>query len=329
MRVSISLLLMLSLLALFTGSVSLTPVQVWQSLCGGGDEAVRYIVLESRMPQMFTAILAGAALAVSGLVMQTLFANPLADPSLLGVNSGASLGAAIALLACGGSVVVGGAALSGVMLTIAASFVGACAVILLLSVCSHYLRGTLALLVAGVMLSFGISAVISLLNFYATADGVRSYVVWGMGDFSGLTMQRIPLLVALVAVPSLMLLAAARPLNALLLGADYATNLGIRVKRVRTILLLLTGLLTAAVTALCGPISFIGLAVPHIVRLLMHTADHRRLLPATLVMGANVALLSLLLTHLPGERGTLPLSAITPFIGVPVVVYILLRRRSG
>lgn len=176
---------------------------------------------------------------------------------------------------------------------------------------------------------FGISAVISLLNFYATADGVRSYVVWGMGDFSGLTMQRIPLLAALVAVPSLMLLAAARPLNALLLGADYATNLGIRVKRVRTILLLLTGLLTAAVTALCGPISFIGLAVPHIVRLLMHTADHRRLLPATLVMGANVALLSLLLTHLPGERGTLPLSAITPFIGVPVVVYILLRRRSG
>lgn len=135
-------------------------------------------------------------------------------------------------------------------------------------------------------------------------------------------MQRIPLLAALVAVPSLMLLAAARPLNALLLGADYATNLGIRVKRVRTILLLLTGLLTAAVTALCGPISFIGLAVPHIVRLLMHTADHRRLLPATLVMGANVALLSLLLTHLPGERGTLPLSAITPFIGVPVVVYI-------
>ena len=168
-----------------------------------------------------------------------------------------------------------------------------------------------------------------MLNFYATADGVRSYVVWGMGDFSGLTMQRIPLLAALVAVPSLMLLAAARPLNALLLGADYATNLGIRVKRVRTILLLLTGLLTAAVTALCGPISFIGLAVPHIVRLLMHTADHRRLLPATLVMGANVALLSLLLTHLPGERGTLPLSAITPFIGVPVVVYILLRRRSG
>ena len=177
MRVSISLLLMLSLLALFTGSVSLTPVQVWQSLCGGGDEAVRYIVFESRMPQMFPAILAGAALAVSGLVMQTLFANPLADPSLLGVNSGASLGAAIALLACGGSVVVGGAALSGEMLTIAASFVGACAVILLLSVCSHYLRGTLALLVAGVMLSFGISAVISLLNFYATADGVRSYVV--------------------------------------------------------------------------------------------------------------------------------------------------------
>lgn len=327
MKYAFLLLLLLFPLTLFVGSVGLTPAQVLGAFSGSADEAARFIVLESRLPQSLTAVLAGAALAVAGLVMQTLFANPLADPSLLGVNSGASLGAAIALLALGGSWSVGAVAFSGVLLTVAAAFVGACAVIALLLVCSRYLRGNLALLVAGVMLSFLISALISLLSFYATAEGVRSFVVWGLGDFSSVSPDRLPLFAALVLVPAGLLLLAARPLNALLLGTDYAANLGVRVRPVRTRLLLLTGLLTAAVTALCGPISFIGLAVPHAARLLLRSADHRRLLPATLLLGADVALLSLLLTHLPGSRGTLPLAAITPLIGVPVVLYILIRRR--
>lgn len=314
---------------LFTGSVELSPSEVWQAISGQAapESAARFIVMESRLPQMLTALLAGMALASSGLVMQTLFSNPLADPSLLGVNSGASLGAAIALLTLGGSWAIGSATLSGVMLTIGAAFIGACMVIALLMGCSHYLRGNLSLLVAGVMLSFAISAVISLLSFYATADGVRSFVVWGLGDFSGVPLNRLPLLALLVIIPALLLLTLSRPLNALLLGPEYAANLGIHVRLVRTRLLLLTGLLTASVTALCGPISFIGLAVPHIARLLRHTADHRKLLPAALVLGADVALLSLLLTHLPGSRGTLPLAAITPLMGVPVVLYILIRRR--
>lgn len=328
MRTSLLLFLLLLPACLLVGSVHLAPIEVWQALTGSAPDgsAARFIVIDSRLPQMLTAVLSGMALAVCGLVMQTLFSNPLADPSLLGVNSGASLGAAVALLALGGSWGIGGATLGGTLLTVGAAFAGALAVIGLLVAASRLLRGNLALLVAGVMLSFAISALISLLSFYATADGVRSFVVWGMGDFSALTLERLPLYAALLLLPLLGVLLMARPLDALLLGADYAANLGVRVQRVRTRLLLLTGLLTAAVTALCGPISFIGLAVPHMARLLLRTATHRCLLPLTLVLGADVAMLALVLSHLPGERGTIPLSAITPLMGVPVVAYILLRR---
>lgn len=327
MKISLLLLPVLCLLSLLVGSVHISPAEVWAALMGNSDETVRYIVTESRLPQMCTALLAGAALGVSGLVMQTLFSNPLADPSLLGVNSGASLGAAITLLAFGGSFALGGATLSGVLFTVGAAFVGACVVIALIALCSRWLTSNLSLLVAGVMLSFIISSVISLLSFYATSEGVRSFVVWGLGDFSGVSSSRLWLMSILVIVPVWGVRLCATSMNALLLGADYATNLGVNVKRVRTLLLILTGLLTAVVTALCGPISFIGLAVPHVSRMLLRTADHRKLLPAVFVMGADVALLSLILSHLPGEAGTLPIAAITPLLGAPVVLYILVKRR--
>ncbi len=326
MKLTIPLLALLCVLALLTGSVPLSLADVVQVFMGGGDEMARFVVLESRLPQLITALLAGAALSVSGLVMQTLFANPLADPALLGVNSGASLGAALALLLLGGSWTMGDTALAGVALTIVAAFVGACGVIALLTMCSHYLRGNLALLVVGVMLNFVLSAVISLLCFYASADGVRGFIVWGMGDFASVPLQRLPLMAVLVLLPTMLVLVCNRSLNALLLGTDYAANLGISVQRVRTWLLVLTGLLTATTTALCGPISFIGLAVPHLARMVCRTANHGQLVPHTLVLGAGVAVLSLILSHLPGERGVLPLAAITPFMGVPVVIYILLRR---
>lgn len=326
MKLSLSLFLVLAALSLCVGSVHLSVGEVWLALCGDGDEMARFVVVDTRLPQLLTAVLAGSALATSGLVMQTLFANPLADPSLLGVNSGASLGAALSLLLVGGGWTAAGVSLSGTLLTVACAFGGSCVVIALLTVCSRLLRGNLELLITGVMLSFILSALISLLSFYATADGVHSFVVWGLGNFSGVTLGRLPLMAALVALPCLMIFLFANKLNALLLGEDYARNLGVNVQRTRTVLLLLTGVLTASVTALCGPISFIGLAVPHIARLVLRTANHRRLLPVTLVMGANVALFSLIVSQLPGERGTLPLAAITPLIGVPVVVYILLRR---
>lgn len=326
MKISLLLLVLLISLSLLTGSVSLSPAEVWGALLSPADDSVaRFIVVETRLPQMLTAVLSGASLAVCGLVMQTLFANPLADPSLLGVGSGASLGAAIAMLALGGSLSLSGSSVGGVMLTTAASFVGALCVIVLIVALSSVLRGSLALLVAGVMLSFALSAVISLLSFYATADGVRSYVVWGLGDFSGIGLRQTPLYALLTLLPMLPILLVSRQLNALLLGSDYASNLGVRVRCLRTWLLLLTGLLTAVVTARCGPLSFIGLAVPHMARMLLRTADHRRILPATIALGADVALLALIASHIPGERGTIPLSAITPLFGVPVVLYILCR----
>lgn len=326
MKLSLFLFVVLSILSLFVGSVHLSAEDVWLALCGGGDEMARFVVVDTRLPQMLTAVLAGSALAVSGLVMQTLFSNPLADPSLLGVNSGASLGAALSLLLFGGGWTAVGVSLSSALLTVVCAFAGSCVVIALLTVCSRLLRGNLELLVTGVMLSFILSALISLLSFYATADGVHSFVVWGLGNFSGVPLSRVSLMAPLVVLPCLLIGLFANQLNALLLGEDYARNLGVNVQRTRTVLLLLTGLLTAAVTAMCGPISFVGLAVPHIARLILRTANHRRLLPVSLVMGANVALLSLIVSQVPGERGTLPLAAITPLFGVPVVAYILLRK---
>lgn len=320
--------LLLFLAALFIGSVRLAPSEVLAALTGNGDDAARFIVVETRLPAAITAVLAGASLAVGGLVMQTLFANPLADPSLLGVSSGASLGAALTKLLLGSGLSLGLASFAGTMLTTVAALVGALVVIALLTLLSRTLHSSLSLLVAGVMLSFLISALIALLSYYATADGLQQFVLWGMGTFAGVSLGQLPLFAALVVVASFFILLLSRPLNALLLGADYATNLGVDVRRVRTALLVLVGLLTAVVTAFCGPISFIGLAVPHMARLALRTADHRVLFPMSLLLGAGVALLSLLLTHLPGTSGVLPLAAITPLIGVPVVLSVLFRMKT-
>lgn len=327
---SLLLLLLLGAAALFWGSVDLPAADVWRALCGQSpaDATATYIVLQSRLPQLLTALLSGCALAAGGLAMQTLFANPLADPSLLGVNSGASLGAAIAMLGLGGSFAAPGLSLTGHVLTVVAAFVGAVGVILLLLFCASTLRGNLHLLVAGVMISFAISSVVAILNFFATAQGVQQYVVWGLGDFSGVTTDALPAYALLLLLGLLPIALKAKSLNALLLGEDYARNLGTRVRATRTVVLLATGLLAAVVTAACGPISFIGLAAPHAARLAARSADHRRLLPASLLWGANLALLALLASRLPGG-GQLPLNAVTPLFGVPLVLYLLFRRRHA
>ena len=322
------LLPLLTTAALLTGSMRLTPGEVLSALAAAPSDGspAAFIVWQARVPQIAVALLAGASLSAAGLVMQTLFANPLADPSLLGVNSGASLGAALVLLCGGGALISSGGMIAGFTLTLAAAFLGAMAVMLVLLALSSVLRGNMALLIAGVMISFLLSGIISLLNFYATSQGVRSFVIWGLGDFSGVPLGNLPLYAVPVLLTLFALLFLAKPLNALLLGTEYAHNLGYRVRTVRTLGLLAAGLLAAATTAVCGPVSFIGLAVPHIVRLLYRRADHRLLIPATMLWGGNVALFALLLTRLPGERGILPLAAVTPLIGVPVVFYILSKR---
>lgn len=322
------LLPLLMVLVLAVGTTGVDFSAVWQTLLGegGSDSAEAFIILQMRLPRLVTAVLAGCSLAAAGLVMQTVFGNPLADPSILGVNAGAGVGAAVAILLLGGSAVVGSAALGGYVLTMALAAVGAVGVTLLLMGLSAAFRSNLHLLVAGVMVSFAASSVTSILSYFSPARSVQSYVVWGMGDFGSTSWQSLPLFAVVVAMCLVILFLEMKSLNALLLGGNYARGLGVRVRRVRGVLLLACGVLCAATTALCGPIAFIGLAAPHAARFFHRTADHRRLLPLTLLWGADVALLASLIAHLPGLP-LLPVNAVMPLIGVPVVMALLLRRR--
>lgn len=320
----------LFLLNLFYGSVDIPCGDVLSILAGGDGarEAWRIIVLETRLPQAVTALLTGAAISVAGLLLQTLFNNPLAGPEVLGINSGAGLGVAVVMLTAQGLFVVGGTDIVGYLAIFVGAFVGATFVIAIMLFLSSVLKNKLFLLIAGVAIGYLVSSVIAVLNYFATSEGVHSYMIWGMGSFSAVSMEQLPFYAILI----LLLLTAAlfmmKPLNALLLGDAYAHNLGINVKVTRNILLAVTGMLTAVVTAFCGPIAFIGLAVPHIARLLLNSNNHKVLLPGTLLTGASVALVCNSVCQLPGESGLLPLGAVTPLIGAPVIIYVILRNRN-
>lgn len=313
---------------LFFGAIHIPPADVVTALTGdAGDGPIRFIVLESRLPQALTALLAGAALASSGLMLQTVFRNPLAGPSILGITSGASLGVALVLLMFGGVISVGFESLGGGVAVTAGALAGSFAVMLLLIALSARIRNNLTLLITGMMAGYLASSLVTLLSSISTAQSIRSYVVWGMGTFSGVSMSQMPWFALLVSVGLLMSMLLAKPLNLLLLGDSYAANLGVDVRRVRHILLLATGLLSAVVTACCGPIGFIGLAMPHIARMLFRTDNHLVLMPATMLCGGILALLCNLLSVLP-DGNVIPVNALTPIAGVPVVTYVILKARG-
>ena len=315
---------------LWIGSVRIPAGAVWDVLCGVTveRESWRFIVWESRVPQALTALLCGAALAVSGLMLQTVFANPLAGPSILGIDTGASLGVALVMLFGGGSLSAGAFTLSGFVAVLAGAFLGAAAVMGALLFFSSFTRSNLMLLIIGIMLGYLASSLIALLNFFSTAEGVHSYLVWGLGNFGGVSAEQLPFFVGAVLAGLALAVVLVKPLNALLLGTRYAENLGVNVRRARNLLLLATGLLTAVTTAFCGPVAFIGLAVPHVARLLLGTSNHNALLPATLLLGSVVALACNLLSVLPGDSGILPLNAITPVLGAPVIIYVIINQRK-
>ncbi len=324
------LLIALFLGNLFCGSVDIPAKEVFNILCGGdaSKESWKFIVLDSRLPQAITALLCGPALAVSGLLLQTYFNNPLAGPSILGINSGASLGVAVVMLIMGGSVGVGSLSFSGFLAVMVGAIAGSLLVMAILLLFSSLVKGNLTLLIIGIMLGYLTSSAISLLNFFATTEGVHSYVIWGMGTFGGVSTAQLPffsitILIGLVA--SILLI---KPLNALLLGERYAENLGVNIRRTRNCILLTVGLLTACTTAFCGPIAFIGLAVPHISRLLLGSSNHTSLLPFTLLTGSVMALLCNLVCIIPGDGGVLPLNAVTPLLGAPVIIYVLVNQRK-
>lgn len=320
------LLLALFLLNLFYGAVPVPPSAVLDILTGGdADNPVWKIILtDSRLPQAVTALIAGAALAVSGLLLQTLFHNPLAGPSILGVSDGANLGVALVMLAFGGSV----GSFGGYLATVAGAMAGACIILAVIVAFSRKVGNNVMLLIIGIMMGYLVSSCISILNYYASADKVRQFVMWGMGDFSAVSPAKLPFFSIVTLLGILWSLLLVKPLNALLLGEKYAANLGIDIKTARMGVLLCTGLMTAVVTAFCGPVSFIGLAVPHIARLLLGTSDHRVLVPATILSGACVALACNALTVMPGTGSLLPLNAVTPIFGAPVIIYVIVNRKN-
>ena len=300
---------------LFIGSVDIPAAEVVNALTGQPceKESWRYIIVESRIPQAITALLAGCSLAVAGLLLQTTFNNPLAGPSILGIDTGAALGVAVVMLT-GGSLVAS-AGFSGFLATIFGAFIGALTVLAVI-------------LFFGMMVGYLTSSLISLLNFFASANQVHAYTMWGMGNLSGVSLQQLPGYTVASVCGLIIAFMLSKPLNAMLLGTRYAENLGVNISLTRNLLLLATGLLTATTTAFCGPITFIGLSVPHIARLLLRSSNHNTLLPVTMLCGAIVLLLCNIISTLPGNNGIIPINAVTPLIGAPVIIYVIVNQKK-
>lgn len=325
---AVSILLLFGL-NLITGSVQIPFADVLDILFGRfiGKESWQYIILENRFPQALTALLCGASLSVCGLMLQTAFRNPLAGPDVFGISSGAGLGVALVMLLLGGTVSTTMFTVSGFLAILTAAFLGAIAVTALILFLSTLVRNSILLLIVGIMVGYVSSSAVSLLNFFASDEGVKSYMIWGMGNFGGVSINHIPFFAILCLMGIMVSFLLVKPLNILLLGPQYAESLGISTRKLRNILLVIVGLLTAITTAFCGPISFIGLAIPHIARLLFRTENHQTLLPGTVLCGTAIALLCNFICFLPGETGIIPLNAVTPLIGAPVIIYVVLQRR--
>lgn len=324
----IILLLILNLLLLVAnicwGSVHIPLADVWAALTSqaGVSEGVQFIVLQSRLPAALTALLTGSALGVCGLLLQSYFRNPLAGPSILGITNGANLMVALIAL-CGW----GGATLAGhLTLTVLASLLGAFAILGLLLAIGHVVRTQVTLLIVGMLLSYLTSALITLLSYQATAQGLQQLMLWGMGSFNGVSLSALPLYATLILLTLSGSLWLIKPLNGWMLGEQYAQSLGFSIRRTRWMLLLVSGLLAAITTAWTGPIAFVGLSMPHVARMLMRTDNHLQLLPATLLLGGLCCSLCLLLSTLPSGGTLLPINALTPLFGIPVILYVLLRR---
>ena len=332
------ILLFVGLLAFFVlnlllGTVKI-PVDAILCILMGDEsqpEIWRNIILSSRVPQALTATVAGAGLAISGLQMQTVFRNPLAGPSVLGISNGASLGVAFVVLMSGS---LGGVALSrlGYLGDVAMSLsaiIGALAVLALILYVSQKVKGNVTLLIIGVMIGYLATAIIGVLKFFSAEEDVKAYVVWGLGSFARVSGDQMMLFVGLMTglLPLSMLLC--KTMNLLLLGDYYASNLGLNLKRARLLTISCSGILVAIVTAYCGSIMFIGLAVPHLCRALFQTSDHRILMPATMLTGACLALVCNLVARMPGFEGALPVNSVTALIGAPIIASVLFRRHQS
>ena len=312
------------------GSVSIPMKDVFNSLTGGhaSKETWHYIILNYRLPKAIAAILVGMGLSISGLLMQTLFRNPLAGPYVLGLSSGASLGVAI--------VILGAALLPPFLATFLVSYVGivlasslgSFAVLLAVLAVSHRLRDTMAILIVGLMLGSLTSAIVGTLTYFSTAEQLQKFTFWSLGNLGNLSWTAIALLSSCVVIGLLFSLFSIKPLNALLLGENYAKSLGLNYKKSRIIIILATSILAGSITAFAGPIAFIGLAVPHIAKLVFQTSNHTILFWSTILFGALIMLICDSISQLPGSDITLPINAVTSIFGAPIVIWLLIRKRK-
>ncbi len=310
-----ALTLFLFLLDLAVGAVAVPLGDVWAALTGGDcPRATAKIILNIRLIKAVVALLAGAALSVSGLQMQTLFRNPLAGPYVLGISSGASLGVALVVLAgVGSSIGIAGAA-----------WLGAAIVLVVIAAVGHRIKDIMVILILGMMFSSGIGAIVQILQYVANDESLKMFVVWTMGSLGDVTFNQLAVLIPSIATGLLLAVGTIKPLNLLLFGEEYAVTMGLNVRRSRGLLFLSTTLLAGTVTAFCGPIGFIGLAMPHVTRMLFRNSDHRVLVPGTVLSGASV----LLLCDLVSKLFPLPINAITALLGIPIVVWVVLRNKS-
>ena len=326
-------ILIFFILNLVLGTVSIPVGSVWNILFGIKEESIIWenIIWKSRFPQTITALMAGAGLSISGLQMQTLFRNPLAGPSELGISSGASLGVALIILLSGsvGEPALIKMGLFGEIAISIAAVAGALTIMVIIIAISRFVRGNVILLIIGVMIGYIATAIIGVLKFFSNDEDVRAYVIWGLGSFSKVSGNQVYTFVGIMIVLIPLSFLLIKTLNLMLLGDGYARNLGLNVKRARLYVIVCSCIITAIVTAYCGPIVFLGLAVPHLCRTIFVSSDHRILMPAVTLTGASLALFCNLVARMPGFEGALPINSITALIGAPIVISVLFGKRKN
>ncbi len=315
-------------LDIFFGSVSFKPADVLNAIFGSTDKGLETIIYKFRIPKAITALTVGIALSLSGLQMQTVFRNPMAGPYVLGISSGASLGVAFVVLGFSAQMSPGSIQGLGNWALVAASWVGAGVVMMIIMFISVRVRDILTVLILGIMLSSGISAVVSIMQYFSNETMLKAYVIWTMGSLGNLTSQQLQVLMISVGAGVLLNIFSVKMLNALLIGENYATSIGLNVRFARLVIFAGTSILAGSVTAFCGPIGFIGIAVPHIARIIFRTSDHKVLIPATILLGGSVMLLSDMISQLPGSESVLPVNSVTSLVGIPVVIWVILRNRK-
>jgi cobalamin transport system permease protein len=315
-------------LDIFLGSVSIRPYEILKALFQSSESTLKTIILDFRIPKALTALLVGIALSLSGLQMQTVFRNPMAGPDVLGISSGASLGVAFVILGFSAGISPDSLRGLGNWILAAASWTGAGAVMILIMFISSRVKDIMTILIIGIMLSSGISAILTIMQYFTSESMLKTYVIWTMGSLGNLTYSQLKVLFICVSAGIILSLASAKILNALSLGESYAGSIGLNVRLSRIVIFVCTSVLAGSVTAFCGPVGFIGIAVPHITRMIFSTSDHRLLIPGTLLTGGAVMLICDIISQLPGSETVLPVNSVTSLIGIPVVIWVIFRNRK-